>query len=302
MEEQEQRYDQSKKVSIISLLVNVLLSIVKVFVGFNYNSKALIADGLHSVSDIASTLVVFVSIKLSQTPADEEHPYGHGKAESIGTAILGFMLLFTGLTLVKDAAGNIFAENIDIPGKIALWVAILSIVSKEALFQYTVRIGEKINSKGIIADAHHHRTDAFSSIAALIGVAGARMGFPILDPLFALVVALFIVKIGIDILRDAFHELMDGVTDEEMIKEFKEQALEVNQVKGVEDIKLRPYGPKYYIDLSILVDEQITVAKGHKVAVKVRNKLQKNNSEVKEVMVHVDPWQEKKVEPNKDEF
>lgn len=293
---EEARYDESKKVSIVGLIVNVFLSIIKVFVGFNYNSKALIADGLHSVSDIASTFVVLISIKLSQTPADKEHPYGHGKAESIGTAILGFMLLFTGLTLVKDAAGNIFAENIDIPGKIALWVAVLSIISKEALYHYTVRIGEKINSKGIIADAHHHRTDAFSSIAALIGVAGARMGFPILDPLFALVVALFIAKIGIDILRDAFQELMDGVTDQEKIRDFKKQVIEINRVKGVEDIKLRPYGPKYYIDLSILVDDQMTVAEGHEVAVEVRDKLQNENPEVKEVMVHVDPWQEKKVE------
>jgi cation diffusion facilitator family transporter len=285
------RYNKSKKVSFISILVNSLLSIAKVFVGFSYHSKVLIADGLHSVSDIASTIVVLISIKLSQTPADEKHPYGHGKAESIGTAILGFMLISSGVFLVRDAATTIISGNLRIPGKIALWVAVISIISKEVLYQYTVKIGRKIKSKGLIADAHHHRSDAFSSLAALIGIAGARLGLPILDPIFALVVAVFIAKIGIDILKDAIHELMDGVMDEEKISEFREKAFQVKGVKKVEDIKLRPYGPKYYIDLSVSVDDELSVAKGHEVAVKVREKLREYNSEVKEVMVHIDPWQ-----------
>jgi cation diffusion facilitator family transporter len=287
----DKRYNKSKKVSFISILVNSLLSIAKVFVGFSYHSKVLIADGLHSVSDIASTIVVLISIKLSQTPADEKHPYGHGKAESIGTAILGFMLISTGVFLVRDAATTIISGNLRIPGKIALWVAVISIISKEVLYQYTVKIGRKIKSKGLIADAHHHRSDAFSSLAALIGIAGARLGLPILDPIFALVVAVFIAKIGIDILKDAIHELMDGVMDEEKISEFREKAFQVKGVKKVEDIKLRPYGPKYYIDLSVSVDDELSVAKGHEVAVKVREKLREYNSEVKEVMVHIDPWQ-----------
>ena len=289
------RYGESKKVSIISLIVNTFLAIVKVFVGFNFNSKALIADGLHSVSDIASTVVIFISIRFSQTPADEKHPYGHGKAESIGTAILGFMLIFTGFTLVRDTAGNIMTGNFNIPGKLALWVAVVSIVSKEILYQYTVRIGQKINSKGIIADAYHHRTDALSSIAALIGVVGARLGFPILDPLFALVVALFIVKIGYDILRDAFHELMDAIPDKEKINQYKDKVYQVDGVMEVRDLKLRPYGPKYYIDLTISVDNKISVEEGHEVAAGVRDKLQQDNEEVKEVMVHVDPWRKKRL-------
>lgn len=288
---EEERYAISKKVSFVSLFSNIFLSVVKIIMGYFFASKALIADGFHSVSDMASTVVILFSIKFSQSPADEKHPYGHGKAEQIGTLILGFMLLFTGLLLVKDTAENIFTGEIKIPGAITIWVAIISILSKEALYQYTVRIGKRINSKGLVADAHHHRSDAFSSIAALIGILGSRLGYPILDPLAGLIVAIFICKIGFDILKEAVHELMDGIPDHSKLNNYRDIVENVKGVKDVREIKLRSYGPKLVIDLTVAVDKNMTVIEGHRVAANVKKELLKIDSDVEEVMVHVDPWE-----------
>lgn len=287
---EEERYKIGRKVSIIGLVVNILLSIVKVLVGISFASMALVADGLHSVSDIASTVVIMISIKFSQTPADENHPYGHGKAEPIGTAVLGIILLVTGFLLVKDSLIGIFADKIVQPGMIAFWVAFISIFTKEALYQYTLKIGRKINSKGLIADAHHHRSDAFSSMASLVGIAGSRIGLPFLDPLAALIVAFFIIKIGFNILKDAINELMDSTLDPEKVKEFSDIVNDVNGVINVADIKLRSYGPKLFVELSVAVDNKLSVGEGHNVAENVKKQLKDKDKSVQDVLVHVDPW------------
>ncbi|SDL02629.1 cation diffusion facilitator family transporter [Halanaerobium congolense] len=287
---EEKRYKIGKKVSIIGLIVNILLSIIKIIVGITFSSMALIADGLHTVSDIASTIVILISIRFSQTPADRNHPYGHGKAEAIGTALLGLILLTTGFLLIKNTYSSIFDENIIQPGFIALWIAFFSIIIKEALYQYTVKMGRKINSKGLIADAHHHRSDAFSSIAALIGVTGSRLGFSYLDPLAGLIVAIFIAKIGFDILKDAVNELMDCIPDLSQVKEFKQIANAVNRVNNVGDIKLRSYGPSIFVEISIAVDNNLTVGEGHNVAKDVEKRLKDSDESIQDVLVHVDPW------------
>lgn len=293
---EEKRYTIGKKVSVIGLVVNILLSIVKILIGIVFSSMALMADGLHTVSDIASTIVILISIKFSQNPPDKNHPYGHGKAEPIGTAALGLILLVTGILLVKDTFLSIFAKNTVQPGIIALWVAFISIITKEVLYQYTVKMGREINSKGLIADAHHHRSDAFSSIASLIGVAGARLGLPFLDPLAGLVVAFFIVKIGFDILKDAVNELMDCIPDREKVKEFKEIVDGVKGVISVGDIKLRSYGPKLFVELSVSVDNNLSVGEGHDVAKRVMNQLKDKDCSIQDVLVHVDPWKSDNVE------
>ena len=287
---EEKRYKIGKKVSIIGLIVNILLSIIKIIVGITFSSMALIADGLHTVSDIASTIVILISIRFSQTPADRNHPYGHGKAEAIGTALLGLILLTTGFLLIKNTYSSIFDENIIQPGFIALWIAFFSIIIKEALYQYTVKMGRKINSKGLIADAHHHRSDAFSSIAALIGVTGSRLGFSYLDPLAGLIVAIFIAKIGFDILKDAVNELMDCIPDLSQVKEFKQIANAVNRVNNVGDIKLRSYGPSIFVEISVAVDNNLTVGEGHNVAKDVEKRLKDSDESIQDVLVHVDPW------------
>ncbi|PRX29432.1 cation diffusion facilitator family transporter [Orenia metallireducens] len=285
----ENRYNLSKRVSVVGLIVNIALAIAKIIVGFLFRSKALVADGFHSVSDIASTLVVMFSMKISELPPDKEHPYGHGKAESIGTKILGIILILTGFGLAKGALENIFSAEIAIPGKLVLWVAILSIISKELLYRYTIKVGRMIDSKAIMADAHHHRSDAFSSIAALIGAGGALLGYPVLDPLAGLVVALFIIKLGFEVLLDAIDELMDAVPSQDKMEEIKDQIESLDNIIDIGDIKLRSYGPRFFVDLEVVVADDLTVVEGHKVAVKVRDKIKELHPSVEEVLVHIDP-------------
>jgi cation diffusion facilitator family transporter len=283
------RYEVGRKVSLISLAVNSVLALAKVVVGWLFFSQALLADGFHSVSDIASTIIVLMSIKISQAPPDDRHPYGHGKAESIATKLLGLILVGTGLGLIKSAVTAILSGQNSVPSSLVLWVAGFSILAKEGLYHYTVKIGEKIDSKGLVADAHHHRSDAFSSIAALIGAGGAKLGFPILDPLAGLVVALFILRIGVKILWEAIDDLMDAVPDYDKLDSIKEQVEEISEVIEVGDIRLRNYGHYLYVDLDVVVKDDLTVVEGHKVARKTKEKVKELHAKVSEVMVHVDP-------------
>jgi cation diffusion facilitator family transporter len=179
--------------------------------------------------------------------------------------------------------------NIAEPGSWALFAAFVSIIVKEILYRFTIKIGEEINSRGLIADAHHHRSDALSSIAALIGIGGAKLGFRFLDPLAGLVVALLILKVGYEIMRDTSYELMDGRPDKEKINEIRDLAAEIEGVIEIHDIKLRSYGPNYIVDLKIVVEDQLSVADGHNIACLVEKKIIKNSDDVKDVMVHVDP-------------
>jgi len=289
MENTNLRFERGKKISIISLISNALLALIKIIIGFLASSTALIADGFHSVSDMASTIIVMFSLHLSETPADKNHPYGHEKAEALGTNILAVILILTAVFLGRDAFSIILSGEIAEPGTLALAAAFLSIVVKELLYRYTIKIGEEINSKGLIADAHHHRSDALSSVAALIGIAGAKLGFRILDPIAGLIVAFLILKVGYDILKDTSYELMDGRPEKEKIEKLINLAKKIEGVKDIHDIKLRSYGPRYIADLKIAVDGRLTVKEGHNIAVKVKNKIIESEDDVKDVLVHVDP-------------
>lgn len=289
MNKENLRYKKGQKISVISLVSNTLLALLKISIGFFANSKALIADGFHSVSDMASTIIVMISIKFSETPADKNHPYGHEKAEALGTNILAVILIITAIFLGRDAFLTIIEGNIAEPGSWAMAVAFLSILVKEALYRYTIKIGREINSRGLIADAHHHRSDAFSSIAALIGIGGAKLGLRILDPIAGLVVAFLILKVGYEIMRDTSYELMDGRPDKEKINKIREDALSISGVIEIHDTKLRSYGPNYIADLKIVVADKLSVVEGHNIACKVENKIIDSNEDVKDVLVHVDP-------------
>lgn len=289
MENTNLRFERGKKISIISLISNALLALIKIIIGFLASSTALIADGFHSVSDMASTIIVMFSLHLSETPADKNHPYGHEKAEALGTNILAVILILTAVFLGRDAFSIILSGEIAEPGTLALAAAFLSIVVKEVLYRYTIKIGQEINSRGLIADAHHHRSDALSSVAALIGIAGAKLGFRILDPIAGLIVAFLILKVGYDILKDTSYELMDGRPEKEKIEKLINLAEKIEGVKDIHDIKLRSYGPRYIADLKIAVDGKLTVKEGHNIAVKVKNKIIESEDDVKDVLVHVDP-------------
>ena len=290
MENSNLRFERGKRISIISLVANTILALVKISIGFLASSTALIADGFHSVSDMASTIIVMFSLHLSETPADKNHPYGHEKAEALGTNILAVILILTAVFLGRDAFNIILSGEIAEPGTLALAAAFLSIVVKELLYRFTIKIGREINSRGLIADAHHHRSDALSSVAALIGIAGAKLGFRILDPIAGLIVAFLILKVGYDILKDTSYELMDGRPEKEKIEEIINLAEEIEGVKDIHDIKLRSYGPRYIADLKIAVDGRLSVKEGHNIAVKVKNKIIENEDDVKDVLVHVDPY------------
>lgn len=289
MDKENMRYQEGWKVSIISLLSNSFLAAIKIIIGIFANSKALIADGFHSVSDMASTIIVMVSIKFSETPADQNHPYGHEKAEALGTNILAVILIITAIFIGRDAVMTMLGGNIAEPGSWALAAAFISILVKEILYRYTIKIGEKIKSKGLIADAHHHRSDAFSSIAALIGIGGAKLGFRFLDPLAGLVVAFLILKVGYEILRDTAYELMDGRPEKDKINDISELAISVEGVLDIHDLKLRSYGPNYIADLKIVVNRELTVGEGHHIARQVKKNIINNSDDVKDVLVHVDP-------------
>ncbi|RCW50747.1 MULTISPECIES: cation diffusion facilitator family transporter [unclassified Halanaerobium] len=289
MKNEELRYQEGKRISIISLITNLLLAALKIIVGYTANSKALIADGFHSFSDMASTIIVMFSIKFSKAPADSNHPYGHEKAEALGTNILSVILLLTGFLLARDAVYSLMEREIIIPGTIALIIAFISIISKEILYRYTIKIGKKINSRGLIADAHHHRSDALSSVAALIGIGGAKLGFWYLDPLAGFVVAVLILKVGYEIMRDSSNELMDGLPEEGKIEQIKKLSQNVSGVIEVEEIKIRSYGPKFIADIIIVVDDNLTVGEGHDIAAKVKRNIMDVEKDFKDVLVHVDP-------------
>ena len=283
------RYSEGKKASIITLITNILLMFSKITIGIMFNSNALLADGFHSLSDVASTLIILISIKISNQPPDECHPYGHGKAESIGTKILGLILIFTGLFLIRDIIIAIIENDISIPGYPVMFIAAISILVKETLYQYMKRIGEKINSKGLIADAYHHRSDALTSVAVLVGAVASYFGYPIFDSLAALLVAGFIIRVGFKIWLKAINKLMDAVPESVVTEDLVKEVEEINNVITVGNIKFRTYGNELFVDLKVVVRNELSVIEGHKVAVNVKQKIKNINDDVADVLVHIDP-------------
>jgi len=283
------RYAVSQKVSIITLIANLIFAVIKMFVGTVFRSHALVADGLHSASDAVSTITVMVGNRISKEPPDDEHPYGHGKAEPIATKVLGILLVIGGLIILKETIHAILVGDISVPSKLVLWTALASILVKELMYHYTYRAGKKVNNRALIADAIHHRTDAFSSIAVLIGAGGARLGYPILDPIAGLIVALFILKMGVEVFKDAANELMDAAPNEEKFKEIIDVVETIDQVIKIRNLKIRTHGPNYFVDIRVVVNNELTVVEGHEVAVGVRRKIQECCDDIQEVLVHIDP-------------
>ncbi len=253
------------------------------------NSSAMIADAVHSASDIFASLFVYISLKIAQKPADEDHPYGHGKAEVVSTLIVGMMLAAAGIQIIVTALGVIRHGNIHPPGNLAVYAAVLSIVIKELMYQFTYRAGVRSNSPSTIANAKDHRSDAFSSIAALIGILGAKFRYPILDPVAGIVVALFIFKMSFDIVMDAVGQIMDESPGQNKIDEIKNLSMVVNGVRSVHGIRVRRSGAFYLIDLDIVVDPEITLKEAHDISDQVREMIKTHMSKISEVRVHVDP-------------
>lgn len=281
-----------RKLSLVSVIGNAVLSGFKLFAGITGNSSAMISDAIHSFSDVLTTIIAWVGVKISKKASDSSHPYGHERLECIASLLLGAVLLVTGLGIGKVGLTNIFSRNyetIAIPSTIALIAAIISIVGKEAMYWYTRYYAKLIHSSAFLADAWHHRSDAFSSIGSLIGIAGAMMGFPVLDSVASVVICLFIVKVSYDILKDAVVKLLDTSCGEAYEKQLSEYVSAQNGVMGVDMLRSRMFGNKVYIDLEIQVDGNKYLREAHEVAEQVHTNVEHQFPDVKHIMIHVNP-------------
>ncbi|MGN0400949.1 MAG: cation diffusion facilitator family transporter [Acetatifactor sp.] len=282
----------ANKVSFITIMENVVLSVVKLLAGVIAHSSAMISDAIHSASDVFSTIVVIIGIKLASKEPDKEHPYGHERLECVAAIVLAIVLFITGLGIGVDALKNILRGNygdLQVPGILALIAAILSIVSKEGMYWYTRHYARKIDSSALMADAWHHRSDAFSSVGALIGIGGARLGFPIMDSIASLVIFLFIVKAAYDIFRDAMDKMVDHACDEATEKQIYDCVMKNDKVMGIDLLHTRIFGNKIYVDVEIQVDASYTLQEAHTIAEAVHDDIEQNFPKVKHIMVHVNP-------------
>lgn len=285
----DERTKQGQRVTIIGMVGNVFLTGLKGFIGFLSGSSALIADATHSFTDILGSGVVLGGLKVASQPPDETHHYGHHKAESIVAKIVALILIGTGVGIGWSSLNTFLQGDIVPPEVSALWAVLLSIFAKEGMYQYTAHVGKKIKSSAVIADAWHHRTDSLSSVAALIGIGGARLGYPQLDPLAGIFVAGMIVYSGVKIYLTAIHELMDKAPDLEVIAKIKDTALKVNGCKEVSDIKARYLGSNIVVDLKICVNPYVTVMEGHGIAAEVKKQIINQVEDVVDVLIHVNP-------------
>lgn len=284
------------RVSVISVIVNLVLSAFKLLAGIFANSGAMISDAVHSASDVFSTFIVMIGVTISGKKADKEHPYGHERMECVAAIVLAVILFATGLGIGWSGIQKIFfmnSDSLEVPGMLALIAALVSIVTKEWMYWFTKFTADKIRSDALRADAWHHRSDALSSIGAFIGILGARMGYPILDPIASVVICIFIAKAAIDIFRDAIDKMVDHSCDEKTVQEMREVIQDVEGVQRIDVIRTRLFGSKIYVDIEIAADDDMTLKEAHTIAEKVHRSIEKKFEEVKHCMVHVNPVSEK---------
>ena len=282
----------ANRVSFITILGNMVLSVLKLFAGIWAHSSAMISDAIHSASDVFSTIIVIIGIKLASKEPDKEHPYGHERMECVAAIILSMILFITGLGIGLDALETILEGNYDsiqVPGMLALVAAIISIISKEAMYWYTRYHAKRIDSGALMADAWHHRSDALSSIGALIGIGGAMMGFPVMDAVASLVIFAFIIKAAYDIFMDAIDKMVDKSCDDETEAQIYECVMKNEEVVGIDMLQTRIFGNKIYVDVEILVNGTYTLQKAHEIAEDVHDDIEESFPKVKHIMVHVNP-------------
>ena len=280
------------KVSAVTIAWNIVLTIFKLIAGFLAHSSAMVSDAIHSASDVFSTVVVIVGVRLSNRQSDRDHQYGHERLECVAAIILSVMLAVTGVGIGYAGIRSVIAGNygeLGVPGVLALFAAIISIVIKEAMYWYTRAAGKKICSGALMADAWHHRSDALSSVGSFIGILGARLGFPILDSVASVVICLFILKVSIDIFKDSVNRMTDKACDDTIVNEIRELAERQEGVLGIDVLKTRLFGDKIYIDMEIAVDETMELKKSHGISQAVHDVIEQNFSLVKHCMVHVNP-------------
>lgn len=280
------------RVSTVSIVVNLVLSFLKLIAGIVAVSGAMISDAVHSASDVFSTFIVMIGVTLSGKESDKEHPYGHERLECVASIILAIILAITGIGigitgLNKITGGNY--GNLKIPGTLALVAAVVSIIVKEWMYWYTRAAAKKINSGALMADAWHHRSDALSSVGAFIGILGARMGYPVLDPIASLVICFFIEKAAFDIFKDSLDKMVDKSCPDQIVSEMRKIISLEEGVEGIDDIKTRLFGAKIYVDVEISVNATTTLLEAHGIAQRVHDEIETQIPNVKHCMVHENP-------------
>ena len=282
------------KVSMVSIIGNAVLVIFKMFAGIVAHSAAMVSDAVHSASDVLSSIIVIVGVKLAGKAADKDHPYGHERFECVAAIILAVVLLVTGLLIGRSALDQIISGDFsgtEAPGVLALVAAVVSIVAKEAMYWYTRFYAKKLDSSALMANAWHHRSDALSSVGALVGIVFARMGYRVLEPIASLVICLLILKATYDIFKDAISKMVDS-GDEALEREIRELTLKQEDVLGVDLIHTRVFGNRIYVDIEICADGSMTLEAGHRIAERVHDVIESSFPKVKHIMVHVNPAKE----------
>ena len=278
------------RISAVGVVCNVALTLFKLIAGIVANSAAMVADAVHSASDIVGSFVVMIGAVISNKAPDTEHPYGHEKLECIASVILGNILVAGGALIGYNGILKIVSgETLTAPGTLALIAAVASIVVKEALYWYTTLGAKKINSVSLKAEAWHHRSDALSSIGSFVGILGARLGVPVLDPIASVVICLFIFKVAYGIFRESIDRLIDHACCDETVEQMRETLAAVPGVLAVDDIKTRLFGSRTYVDVEIAADGDLPLREAHAIAEAAHHTLEREFPEVKHCTVHVNP-------------
>ena len=279
------------RVSDVSVAGNAALSLFKLLAGVLAHSGAMISDAVHSASDVLSSFIVIVGVKLSAREADREHPYGHERFECVAAIVLAAVLAVTGLLIGYRAVQSVISGEgaKSAPGLLALVAAAVSIAVKEAMYWYTRAYAKRLRSTALMANAWHHRSDALSSVGALVGIAGARLGVGVMEPLASLVICAFILKAAYDVFRDAAGKMVDRAADAETEQRLADCVLAESEVLGIDRLQTREFGSRIYVDVEIRADGNLTLFESHEIAERVHDRIEKEFPEVKHIMVHVNP-------------
>lgn len=280
------------RVSAVSIVVNLVLSVGKLLAGIFGRSGAMVSDAVHSASDVFSTFIVIIGVRISARKSDQDHPYGHERMECVASIILATILLATGLGIGLGGLRTVLSGNYEalvVPGVMALAAAVISIVVKEWMYWYTRAAAKRINSGALMADAWHHRSDSLSSIGAFVGIAGSRMGYPVLDSAASIVISVFIAKAAYEIFMDAVNKMVDKACDSETEAEIRKVVLLQDGVLGIDRLMTRLFGAKIYVDMEIAADGNRTLYETHAIAEQVHDAIEERFPEVKHCMVHVNP-------------
>ena len=279
--------------SFITIICDIILVAFKLFAGIIGRSTAMLADAVHSLSDMLTTVIVMIGVKLAGRKPDKDHPYGHERFESVAAILLSIVLVITGVGIgwvgVQQILARTYGEAISTPGVIALVAAIVTIVVKEGMYRYKSGVAKRIDSSALMADAWHHRSDSLSSIGSFIGILGARMGFPILDPIAAIVICLFILKAALDVFRDAIGKMTDRACNDETEAAMREVICAQDEVIGIDVLRTRLFGDKIYVEVEILVDGDKVLHDAHEISQKVHDAMEENFPKVKHCTVHINP-------------